>query len=682
MKKILSFALAAVMLFTAALSVSAFPVWRGDADGNEIINVSDAVLILKKIAGWDVTVADSADYNSDGKVNVSDVVYVLKYIAGWDVLNDDLLEAKYGVHEVSFEIPDPVTDKTVPGSEFGFDTEAEDNTPAFAAAAAYLRENPGTTVLIDTGVYRMNPASTVTFSSVKNCIVDGQGSTFIYKNGRYFSVSGCENFKICGITVDWDWEYSRLASVVRIKSIADTPNGAGRYDVEYEFVFEEDASFALTQTWDSMIFLDPETLSPGLFGYGDLFSLETNTYNRRLTDKNVITASVGLTSLPPNGAYALLRHYNYGNAVFSISGGSTGIVVDGVTIHGVPGSGCIMSGGVSHVRLSDFTIGLNPETADRHKVSTTADAIHIKDTHGYFILDNCDISYNYDDCLNIHDNVGVVEDAYDNVLEMHTTNTTAFNVGDELGFRSGTDYTWVDFTAVITARSASGMDYVLTLDRDCEDELEEGMVVTDNSLDSGNYIIRNSYFHENRARGLLLGSSNCLVENNRFYAIQQGAINIPVDITTDMWDEGKGAENIIIRNNVFDHCNTANISGSSAIQFVTNNSFNPAGALCGPCFENVLISGNRFVDPVAYIMSVISVDNLTFFGNTVEFTRDTHPKDTQDLRGQIKVNGTYYANSRIINNTWIKADFVPDTFNKISVQKSKMTMEISGNVVK
>ncbi len=78
-----------VRFFSSAASANAFAngtssgeTVKGDADGNGSLNISDVTLILKKIAGWSVTVKDQADYNLDGKVNLADVSLILKKIAG------------------------------------------------------------------------------------------------------------------------------------------------------------------------------------------------------------------------------------------------------------------------------------------------------------------------------------------------------------------------------------------------------------------------------------------------------------------------------------------------------------------------------------------------------------------------------------------------------------------------
>ena len=58
----------------------------GDTNFDDKVNISDASLILKKIAKWDVKIlTDTADVTGDGKVNLSDVSLILKKIAKWDV---------------------------------------------------------------------------------------------------------------------------------------------------------------------------------------------------------------------------------------------------------------------------------------------------------------------------------------------------------------------------------------------------------------------------------------------------------------------------------------------------------------------------------------------------------------------------------------------------------------------
>lgn len=54
---------------------------RGDANCNGVVNVADAVLVLKVIANWDVSYDPTAcDVDGNGKIQIPDVIMVLKII--------------------------------------------------------------------------------------------------------------------------------------------------------------------------------------------------------------------------------------------------------------------------------------------------------------------------------------------------------------------------------------------------------------------------------------------------------------------------------------------------------------------------------------------------------------------------------------------------------------------------
>lgn len=673
-----------IFMCTVAVTSFAFPVWSGDANGDKAVNARDIILIMKHMLDPSFPVNAEADFNSDGKINDQDIILIMKYILGMNVLTDGLLEVKYGVSEVSFEIPDPTCDKEISGEVFGFDAAAEDNSAAFNAAARHLAENPGTVLRLAKGTYRMGDA-VVMLSKIKNCVIDGAGSTLLFDEKRYFSISECENLKITNITIDWDWDRAYLASIAKVKDVS-AKDESGKFRAELEFL-EKDASYALSRPWDSMIYLDPEELTMNRVGKGDHYNVDDVIIEKTLKSPNVIEVLMKADAIAPTkGETLLIRHENYGSTMFPIANYSHDIVLEDVTIYGVAGCGINIASGSHHVRMTRLTVGLNPETADMHRISTTADAIHIKDTGGYFILEDSDISFNGDDCLNIHDCVGMLTDFYENTITIRATNTTAFNVGDTLNFRRTGDFSPVDFTAVITDRSVSGKEWTLTLDRDCEDALEENLIVHDMTQDSSNLIVRNCYFHENRARGLLLGSSNCIVENCKFYRIQQQAINIPIDIIVDVWQEGKGTSNMIIRNNEFDGCNALGADEASCISIFTNiTSSDPkiqSGVIQGKCYENLMISGNVFRNLPGYMLKAISVDNLTVYQNTVEFPESVFEGFREINSGRITLRGAYYDNSRIFGNTWNTNGILTEPFDPVRINPSKVsTVTVEKNTI-
>jgi hypothetical protein len=56
----------------------------GDVNGNGIIDLNDAILILKLIAGINPNVAirSDADINGDGKIGLEEVIFVLQRVSG------------------------------------------------------------------------------------------------------------------------------------------------------------------------------------------------------------------------------------------------------------------------------------------------------------------------------------------------------------------------------------------------------------------------------------------------------------------------------------------------------------------------------------------------------------------------------------------------------------------------
>lgn len=669
MKKILCIILSALLCAAALAPGFAFPAWSGDANGDEKINAKDVTAIMKYVvAGGGEPLAPTADYNSDGKLNAKDVTLVMKYLVGLPVLTDSLLEAKYGVCEVGFEVADPQTDKEVSGELFGFDLAAADNSAAFNAAAAHLRDNPGTKLTIEPGTYRMGGGN-VSFSGVKNCVVDGGGSRFVYSAARYFTLSGCENLKFTNLTVAWDWQEHPLASIVYIDRVEK--NGDGSAAVDFKFILTGDASYALSEKWDSMMCVDPETYAMSSTAGGDIFYVEEHMKDRELISPNVIRASMTPEyGIPKEGNTMIVRHYNYGPWVFYATGCS-GVVLEDVNLYGNPGQGVGVKNLSDHVRMTRVKITPDPENAGFQFISTTADSVNIGDMNGYVIVEDCEFSFSGDDAIAVNDTMGIVHEAYENELTMYTSGAGAFAVGDAVAFRRAGDFVPAEVTATVTQKRADGKYLTLVLDRDVEEVVSQNDFVLDTSHTSGNVIVRNCFFHESRARAMILGTRNCVVENCRVYRTQQQAIMINVDVVADMWSIGKDTDNVIIRNNTFEKCNLLQGQKGACVDFNAHSDFTPGGTIAGECFANVLISGNRFIDTPGTAIKAQGVRNLTVYGNTVKWPQSPFDGLSLISSGQIRVLGQFYDDSRIFANRWIKSELTPDDYEPIRLNPSK-----------
>ena len=61
-------------------------VLYGDADGDGEITGVDASRVMQFIAGWDVTIDETAaDVDGDGEITGIDASRIMQFIAGWDV---------------------------------------------------------------------------------------------------------------------------------------------------------------------------------------------------------------------------------------------------------------------------------------------------------------------------------------------------------------------------------------------------------------------------------------------------------------------------------------------------------------------------------------------------------------------------------------------------------------------
>ena len=92
MKKLLSFILAAIMIFaifSALIQVGAQTVKYGDVNDDDVVNLKDATLIRRYyVGGWNVDLdKTTADVNCDDVVNLKDATLVRRYyVGGWGVV--------------------------------------------------------------------------------------------------------------------------------------------------------------------------------------------------------------------------------------------------------------------------------------------------------------------------------------------------------------------------------------------------------------------------------------------------------------------------------------------------------------------------------------------------------------------------------------------------------------------
>ena len=552
-----------------------------------------------------------------------------------------------GANGTKFFIQRPKADmlSEVNAAVFGLSEDNEDNFEAFQAALNYCSQHPRTKLVIDKGTYYFRSANGLDADNCTDLLIEGSDATFIFSSTGYkFFIRNSDCVEIRNLNFDWNWAESPLASVVTVQNSNPDANTVDLVFRNAEYCSESIRLTAITQC-------DPETFTFGakysskeVYLYQDANAIKSV---EKISDNTLRVVHNGCMNNFENGEIYILRHYVYDGTVFNIRDYSKNITFDNVSIYGSSGMAYICEGNCSHFQIINSFIGVNPEHKNSRCVSLTADAIHIVNTEGCFNISGCDISGMGDDAINVHDGLGYISAVNGNTLTL-IASAMRLEAGDTLAFKNDRFE-----NTEITAKTVSvkALDWITkeVVVEALPESVKAGWTAYNTECNSGNYVIRNNYFHENRARGLLLQSSNGLCENNRFYKTMAQAVKVVMDIEPTLWQEGTGVDNLIIRNNTFEKCNFSD--WGSVIEIGTNIAGKSAET---SVFTNVEITGNTFTDIPSRLMRVNNVNGLVFSKNTVD-TGDFF--DKANLQGRLQMFG-YCSNITCSDNEYINGGFL------------------------
>lgn len=509
-----------------------------------------------------------------------------------------------GVNDSVFYVarPNEKSCRSVNASDFGVSTAADDNYSAFCKAIEYCKANPNITLKVDGGKYYFRTDKAIMLDGLKNVLIDADGAQFIFENPNYFHIVNCNCIEIRGLGITWNLDVSRLASLVKIRNVSKESHS---FELEFTELNEVSADIPIM----AFTKYDPETLTPGTrqdFKENYVYQFPGSIKTVEKTGHNVLKVTHdGSLDNYTDGEIYLLRHHVYGGNAFNVYNTSN-ITFSGIKLYAVAGMGWLIENRSEHFQLLGCVIGLDPEHDD-NRISTTADGVHIANTNGKFRISGCDFSFMGDDDVNVHDNIATVTDKLDEKTVEIYTNANNFAAGDTAIF-SSKGFDRLGFSAEVT--SVEGKK--LTFDKELPDYIVKDCIVSNGSIDSGNYVISGNYFHENRARGLLLQSNNGLCESNRFYKTMANPIKVIMDISSGLWLEGTGVNGLVIRNNSFVECNV--VEWSAQISISTNIDGKTADSTL---FYNITVENNSFDNFYGRLVDASNVSNLKICGNRV-----------------------------------------------------------------
>lgn len=480
------------------------------------------------------------------------------------------------------------------------------NLTALLTALDQCRKVKAARLVVDKGVYRITSGKTIVFDGLGDFTFDGGGSTFLFHliaGGAGVTIKNCQRTVISNFNLDWDWKIDPPAWVGRVIALAPDQSF-------FEMRFDTAAPLD-PKAWVTMNPLDEKLRAPGA---GTEFGGFNPTKIEKV-DAQTVRVWPSYRMKPEVGRLYLLRRYTYEKAAVAM-GGNSHLSLRDINIYSFPGIGFITGGDQHHFELIGCRIA--PPHGERRPITTSADGFHVGQSQGFIRLEQCEFSFMGDDCINIHDNIHMGVRRVDD----HTLVATQivawrcpFTAGDPVEIRNA-DYSPTGFTSELKSATADykKSEVTLVFSQKLPAHVSADAILFNHRYGSRNVIIRNCYFHENRARGVLCNGADWLVENNHFFHNQHAAMLLSIDVSPGLWSEGFGARNVVVRGNRFESCNPQGAGDGAAVQMGATVQ---RGTSPYPLHDGVLFEANQFEETPGPAILAASFTNLVFRNNTV-----------------------------------------------------------------
>lgn len=263
-------------------------------------------------------------------------------------------------------------------------------------------------------------------------------------------------------------------------------------------------------------------------------------------------------------------------------------------------------------------------------VSCNNDGTHFVNCDGKVELKNSTIMHQLDDGINLHGVYNLIKKIVGNKLIIENVHfqqagNNVYRKGDKIAIVAHDTEKVVTYCNVLESITMN-KDYVqLTVDD--ISMIKEGDV-TENVTRMPELTVSNCFFADNRARALLLSTNKkVVVENNKIHS-SGTAINIGGEI--EKWYESGSAQDILIRNNVFENCGYAKwgralITDGKPLEKENDIFFH----------HGIVIEDNKILSFNKCILSFGKVDGLIFRNNMIEKSNEFDALDEDRERFEL-----------------------------------------------
>ena len=444
--------------------------------------------------------------------------------------------------------------------------KGKDDRARFSAALEAAKEKPGSTLVVEPGVYRItsecareiqasvmrgeygnNPEPVMfspdfaydrglDFSGHRGTCVEAYGAKLVIDGFMEdLSVRDCENVTVKGFDIDVERKPYTKATVTGVSE----ENGVKTASVKFAFPIE----------------ISSPILRSGVY------SKKAGRLIPEFTDKVKLLSSSGLTgTLDMNGVEVdvgdeiyLCHTYHFRPSVLIENAVNTHIKDVTVRSHAGMGLTAFRS---KNILLERFNV---KPSAGEH-FSTNTDAAHFSSCRGRLTLDGCVFEGQGDDGINVHTYYYTVAENNGTSAKLkvmsptwtHTQKTDCPAPGDRLELIDRESLEVLSSFKVISASvDEEARSCEVALDGALPDDMS-GYYLADPD-ETPDVTIKNSLFKDHFARAMLIKSRRCLIENCTVENVFELAVKVAPEWS---WHEGVNSEDVTVRGCVFRNCGT------------------------------------------------------------------------------------------------------------------------------
>ncbi len=533
---------------------------------------------------------------------------------------------------------------------------AVSNAAAFQQAINDCKAQGASKLVVPAGTYRLASPTAIAFTGLADLTVEGNGAQFIIekltKDGPAFLINNCTRVCFENFSLDWDWASIPIASLATISHISPDK-------LQCDFTFPD---LDATQTQ-----LTRTTPWHGIFGM-DATRLVVNDNLRFSVPKDIVLATGGAGNsihaafprpipFKEGGSYCV-RHLYYEMAGFKIVEDQD-LLFKGVNIYSIPGMGWFFAGAMKNFGLIDCHILRAP--GSRHPLTTAADGVHVDQSMGNALFQNCSITGTGDDEFNIHSECyqgNLVADPTDPAkvtLENCPSYQLRLKPGDSVQIFNA-DFSNLGDAPTPVSRQIAQVNSDNKIKKTAiqfTEALPPGVtpqsIVLNARLITRNVLIADCNIEHSNGRGILLSAEDASITGCHFRDLFGTPIDLESEIIQPLWTEGRGTSNVVIKGNTFEDCSL--IWGRYGGAIIYTNTRIPWGPTTTALYHRITIEENRFINCAGPAASLTNTDNLLIRENQIHQT-------------EAMVNSTTYAGSIFVTrssglalggNTWTVA---------------------------